>query len=314
MAPESLFYRTLDVFTNQRYKGNQLSVVEVGDAILSSTHMQMIAREFNFSETVFLRRDADGELAINIFTPKNEMDFAGHPVIGTGHVIFGRLLPSLKNDETSSTACLRTKAGPVVLHHDPATGIVGAEVPHNIHIHSQFTTLQQLVETQPTLNKDIPSMQSGFPAVSIVKGVTYTLVDLNNHPESFLSVSSGPSQSTALDDGWSPSFTGVMYYMKSSPDIEDGITVQKLRVRMIAINLEDPACGSGSCSLSAYLALQQGGPGARFKFLIDQGREIGRDSHIQVDVTLNDSGNEVATIFLAGPAVPVTEGTLLLPE
>lgn len=276
--------------------------------------MQMIAREFNFSETVFLRRDSRGDLDVKIFTPQNEMDFAGHPVIGTGHVIFGRLLPCLQSLETSATARLLTNAGPVELHHNPATGVVAAEVPHNIHIHSQHTTLQQLIETQPSLATDIPSMQAGFPALSIVKGVTYTLADFSDHPEMFAALSAGPSQSTTLDDGWSPSFTGVMYYMKSSSYVEDGVKVQRLRVRMIAINLEDPACGSGSCALSAFLALQQGGSGTRFRFLIEQGREIGRDSNLQVDVTLNDGGDGVANIMLAGQAVLVTEGTMLLPE
>ncbi|KNB09331.1 hypothetical protein FOXG_09934 [Fusarium oxysporum f. sp. lycopersici 4287] len=155
--------------------------------------MQMIAREFNFSETVFLRRNTDGAVAINIFTPVNEMDFAGHPVIGTGHVLFRQLLPGLAVH--SSEATLWTNAGPVV-------------------------------------------------------------------PSLFTAISAGPSQLTELDEGWAPSFTGVMYYrVLSDPYDESGKKVQHLRIRMIAIGLEDPACGSGSCALGAYLALQQGDSG-----------------------------------------------------
>ncbi|KAJ4256026.1 hypothetical protein NW762_009100 [Fusarium torreyae] len=314
MAPEQLFYRTLDVFTTQRFKGNQVAIVEVNDTPLPPVQMQMIAREFNFSETVFLRRESNGEITVKIYTPQNEMDFAGHPVIGTGHAIFRSLLPSLKSHESSLTTHVVTNAGPVELRYDPTEGFVTAEVPHNIHIHSQPTTTQQLLETQPSLNSYLSAMESGFPAVSIVKGVTYTLADFSSHAEMFMSLKSGPSPTTKLDDGWFPSFTGTMYYVKSSQYTEDDVMVQRLRVRMIAINLEDPACGSGSCALSAYLALQQGGSGAKFRFLIEQGEEIGRDSSIKVDVILNDQGTSVAHIFLAGQATPVSEGTLLVPE
>ncbi|KAK7227656.1 hypothetical protein V2G26_015659 [Clonostachys chloroleuca] len=314
MASHKLSYRTLDVFTNKRFKGNQLAVLDVEKIVLSPPQMQMIAREFNFSETVFLRRNDPGEFAVNIYTPVTEIEFAGHPVIGTGHVIFQRLLPSLREYQVSSEIRLFTNAGPVTLHHNAEEATVSAQVPHNIHIHSRPTTKEQVLKTQPFLHEHSSSLEEGYPAVSIVKRVTYTLVDLTRDPEVFTCLSAGPSQVTELDDGWSPSFTGVMYYLTSTPYIEEGFVMQRLRVRMIAIDLEDPACGSGCSSLCAYLALQQGGPRAQFKFLIEQGKEIGRDSYIHVGVTLNQSGDGVETISLTGQAATVMEGTLLLPE
>ena len=76
---------------------------------ISDQHMQMIAREFNFLERVFLF-DGDGGIPeIRIFTPVNEMAFAGHPVIGTGHVLFRGLLladqngSNLANEDQSSS-------------------------------------------------------------------------------------------------------------------------------------------------------------------------------------------------------------------
>lgn len=314
MASYKLSYRTLDVFTNKRFKGNQLAVLDVEKTVLSPPQMQMIAREFNFSETVFLRRNDSGEFAVNIYTPVTEIDFAGHPVIGTGHVIFQRLLPSLQEYQVSSEIRLSTNSGPVTLHHNAEEATVSAQVPHNIHIHSRLTTKEQVLKTQPSLHEHSSSLEEGYPAVSIVKRVTYTLVDLTRDLEVFTCLSAGPSQATELDDGWSPSFTGVMYYLTSAPYMEEGFVMQRLRVRMIAINVEDPACGSGCSSLCAYLALQRGGPRAQFKFLIEQGKEIGRDSFIHVGVTLNQSGDGVEIISLTGQAAIVMEGTLLLPE
>ncbi|CAH0031354.1 unnamed protein product [Clonostachys rhizophaga] len=293
---------------------NQLAVLDVEKTVLSPPQMQMIAHEFNFSETVFLRRNDSGEFAVNIYTPVTEIDFAGHPVIGTGHVIFQRLLPSLQEYQLSSEILLSTNAGPVTLHHNAEEATVSAQVPHNIHIHSRPTTKQQVLTTQPSLHGHSSSLEEGYPAVSIVKRATYTLVDLTRDPDAFACLSAGPSRVTELDDGWSPSFTGVMYYLTSTPYIEEGFVMQRLRVRMIAIDLEDPACGSGCSSLCAYLALRQGGPRAQFKFLIEQGKEIGRDSYIHVGITLNQNGDGVETISLTGQAAMVMEGTLLLPE
>ncbi|KAL7758400.1 hypothetical protein ACKLNR_012927 [Fusarium oxysporum f. sp. zingiberi] len=276
----------------------------------------MIAREFNFSETVFLRRNSEGAISINIFTPVNEMDFAGHPVIGTGHVVFRQLLPGLGVDRTAYPEVpLLTNAGPVVVRYVPTRGTVAAEVPHNIHIHSHPTSKHSILKTQPSLKTQSPSLEQSYPCISIVKGVTYTLVDFTNRPELFAAITAGPSQVTELDEGWAPSFTGVMYYQVVSDHyVEDGRKVQQLRVRMIAIDLEDPACGSGSCALGAYLALRQGGAGGRYMFNLDQGKEIGRDSNITVDIVLDETGDGVSSITLSGPATPVTEGTLLLPE
>ncbi|EXK84385.1 phenazine biosynthesis protein [Fusarium oxysporum f. sp. raphani 54005] len=313
MISKKASYVTLDVFTTKRYKGNQVAVVQVQGDALPPADMQMIAREFNFSETVFLRRNTDGAVTINIFTPVNEMDFAGHPVIGTGHVLFRQLLPGLAVH--SSEASLWTNAGPVVVRYDPSRETVAADVPHNVHIHSRPTSTQSILDTQPSLKTQGLSTEQSYPCVSIVKGVTYTLVDFTNQPSLFTAISAGPSQLTELDEGWAPSFTGVMYYrVLSDPYDESGKKVQHLRIRMIAIGLEDPACGSGSCALGAYLALQQGDSGGMYRFYLDQGQEIGRDSSIIVDIVLDETGDKVANISLSGSATPVTEGTILLPE
>ena len=75
---------TLDVFTTRRFAGNPLAVVLDSDG-LSDADMQTIAREFNLSETVFVQpaRHEQERAFIRIFTPRNELSFAGHPTVGT---------------------------------------------------------------------------------------------------------------------------------------------------------------------------------------------------------------------------------------
>jgi trans-2,3-dihydro-3-hydroxyanthranilate isomerase len=78
----------VDVFAETRYQGNQLAVVE-GAAALDAGTMQDIAREMNFSETTFVTDRRDGSARVRIFTPGEELPFAGHPTLGTAWVLCG---------------------------------------------------------------------------------------------------------------------------------------------------------------------------------------------------------------------------------
>src|SRR3982074_2305020 len=77
-------FHTLDVFTSNRFEGNPLAVVTDGDGLSNNT-MQAIAREMNLSETVFVQKPTDDRALarLRIFTTKEELKLAGHPVIGT---------------------------------------------------------------------------------------------------------------------------------------------------------------------------------------------------------------------------------------
>src|ERR1700736_1148186 len=77
------FY-TLDVFTSTRFSGNPLALVSDGDGFLRD-QMQAIAREMNLSETVFVQKPTDDRplARLRIFTTKQELKLAGHPVVGT---------------------------------------------------------------------------------------------------------------------------------------------------------------------------------------------------------------------------------------
>ena len=80
-------YFICDVFTDQRFGGNQLAVLPEAQK-LSDWQMQQIAREFNFSETAFVLPAETGHTRkVRIFTPTTEIPFAGHPNIGTAFVL-----------------------------------------------------------------------------------------------------------------------------------------------------------------------------------------------------------------------------------
>lgn len=80
-------YVVVDVFTSRPLEGNQLAVYLDGRP-LSSEEMQRLAREMNLAETVYLLPpQAGGDVAVRIFTPAEELPFAGHPILGTAYVV-----------------------------------------------------------------------------------------------------------------------------------------------------------------------------------------------------------------------------------
>lgn len=289
---------------------------------LSKEKKQKIARQFNFSETVFLyHNDPTEPPRAEIYTPVNEMDFAGHPVIGTAHVLFRQMIQGLplllKNGSHDASVALTTKAGPVTIRYNHWDETVSAEIPHDVHTHSRQLPARTLCQSQAALRETMSDnqMRQSFPVMSIVKGVTYALVDFTDSPDLFAKVTAGPSPVAELDSEWSPSFTGTIYYRRLKLDLQDDNTVvQDLRIRMIAIDLEDPACGSGSATLATHLALQDGKGDGRYIFNIDQGSEIDRQSYITVDLTLNETGDGISKLLLRGQAALSMSGTLYLPE
>ena len=84
----NLTFYIADVFAEEKFTGNQLAVVKDADG-LSDIRMQQIAREINFSETTFILSDEkrSGGYDVRIFTPKEEVPFAGHPTLGTAYII-----------------------------------------------------------------------------------------------------------------------------------------------------------------------------------------------------------------------------------
>ena len=109
--PRRYRYVICDVFTATRFGGNPLAVLTDARG-LSSTEMQQIAREFNFSESTFVLPGTDSaDHDVRIFTPTKEIPFAGHPNIGTAFVLaadgaFGDI-------ETTHDVVFREGAGPV---------------------------------------------------------------------------------------------------------------------------------------------------------------------------------------------------------
>lgn len=296
----TLNYVTVDVFTKQKFVGNQLAIVELPPTGLTQDQKQTIAREFNYSETTFVHpTSVYNEWTVDIFTIDQELPFAGHPTIGTAC----HLLRSIAKDSAIVSGIFNVKAGCIELEYDVATETAKASIPHNVHIHQAVYTSTELARLQP----NVGVLPASSPVVSIVTGMTFILVELDSLDAlTFVNVTSYPIQ-VKLDGGKADSFVSCYFYVQSPPN-EDGVI--RIQTRMIESSIgEDPATGSAASALACYLTLEGRKVGVTSRYEIVQGVEMGRRSKIGVDVNTTPTG-EINSVMLSGSAVQVMEGKI----
>ncbi|KZZ97517.1 Phenazine biosynthesis PhzC/PhzF protein [Moelleriella libera RCEF 2490] len=329
-------FKTVDVFTTTKFQGNPLAIVTIpADVCLTQEQKRLIAREFNLSETVFVQdivttttTTPQSRVEVGIFVHTgDEIPFAGHPVIGAA----ATLIPQGVRE-------LVTRAGPVSVARGPAPGSVSASIPHNVRVHQK--RLADVVPS-PSLHHDddyglqqVPALRErelAAPVVSIVRGMTFLLVELPSLE------ALGQVQKTGatfpveqlLDDGWRCGLVARLYFVRMGDDktgYGDGVATTttttpppppppavKIRTRMMEYFLEDPATGSAACCLSSFLSLQdQDRVSPVRNYEITQGVEMGRESNIMVKVQMDLDSNTIQSVHLAGQAVQVMHGHIPL--
>ncbi|KAL2861918.1 hypothetical protein BJX68DRAFT_223498 [Aspergillus pseudodeflectus] len=308
----ALTFTTLDVFTETRFKGNPLAVVTIPPGmVLTQAQKQAIAREFNLSETTFVY-DVEASSAptdtrrFDIFTPHAEIPFAGHPTIGTAACLY-----------SSGVRTLLAKAGPISIERT-GDGTIRAAVPHNIRLHQRRLSC---LEPGPisALQTEVARAEHGAPLFSIVKGMTFALIELPSlEVLGAVAVGARPDlPAELLDDGWRDGWVTRRYYFVrlGSQCGDGGRTVHQIRTRMVKLTMEDPATGSAACALSSYLSLYElQEPSVTFE--ITQGVEMGRESKLLIDAEVGtglDGARELGALHLGGKAVPVMSGSIAVP-
>ncbi|OQV01534.1 hypothetical protein CLAIMM_06875 [Cladophialophora immunda] len=348
------------VFSPEKFQGNPLAVVSVHGHALSQKRKAQIAKEFKFSETAFLH-DAPGPghpRLLEIFTETGEeLPFAGHPVIGAAYYIFSYLERMhyggpADRDTQKQTAVLLTKAGRIPIFFNPYRQVAACAVPFSYHIHAHRVPIEKIISTQPHI-QIVPTIDKEkdktFPLVSIVKGMTFVLVDLTDNAEIFGALQGGKSPEAELDAEWSPSFVGCMYYKVLAKNEQPGEpAIHNVQARMISHGIEDPGTGSACCALACYLALNDAGSPSEPKkpaeeatdkgtadselakkteelkvgeaknerkvFGIQQGAEMGRLCTIAVEVDVKTDAHgkrSIANVILSGRANLHLKGEIL---
>lgn len=311
-----LEFVTVDVFTDKPYEGNPLAIVRIPHGVnVSQEQKQKIAREFNLSETTFLHENVpdskDDKWTVDIFMTSKELPFAGHPTVGTACYILSRTAKERGITDGVIGADFTLKAGPVGLRYDVAKKTAKAAIPHDVHVHEKRWGKDELFKLQPGLatayEQGEIKVQEDYPIVSIVKGMTFVLVELES-VEALAGVSlAGQSVNIdGLDEGWSDTFIGTYFYVRTG-ETKGGAT--QIRTRMIEGPLEDPATGSAASDLAAYLSLNEGKAGETLRYELVQGVEMRRRSEIFIDVVMAKDGT-IESVYLEGGAVLVMDGKL----
>jgi PhzF family phenazine biosynthesis protein len=297
--------------TKTKFKGNPLALVFIPAGLEPATEtLQTIAREFNLSETAFLYLNADDDNAsrktttpatnvpewrARIFMIDAELPFAGHPTIGTLCHALGSLASG------APTGCLHIPAGTVKASF--ARGVATAAIPHNVHLHVEAPfSVAEIEALQPRLvgKGGVRSIDT----VSPVLGMNFVCVELDGLETLALVECTGKRPEVRLDEGWQVGFVAALFYVRIGE--EDGGRRVRLRTRMIEGVMEDPATGSASCALSAFLSLKSREKVVAYE--LTQGVEMGRQSDIVIEVALNDALDGVERLEMSGSSVKVMEG------
>ncbi len=287
-------YYIVDVFAQEKYNGNQLAVF-VDAGTLTSHQMQRIAKEINYSETTFIidNQSREGGYDVRIFTPAQEIPFAGHPTLGTAYIIQQEIIK-----QPVEQVILNLKVG---------------QIPVTLHYADNSVDLLWMQQKPPTfgqkfasdaialiLNLPIDDIDTNFPIQSVSTGLPFIIVPLKtlaavkkakvNLEKYFELISNTEAKSILI-------FCPETYHQENN-----------LNVRVFCDYLgipEDPATGSANGCLAGYLANYAYFGADSIDIRVEQGYEIGRDSLLLLKAQKTDAD---INVFVGGKVIMVAKG------
>lgn len=276
-----------DVFTEKVFGGNPLAIIPDAQG-LPEEALQKIAREFNFSETTFVYppRNKMSDARVRIFTPTRELNFAGHPTVGTAVALVAR-------GQVGRVMALEFGVGPLQVSVDGSYARFVTRVPLQASAAPDAAALAaclSLEAAQIRVDRHEP--------VTAGLGTDFVLVELAD-AEALDAAS--PDLDACRKASGEDGRIAVFCYVR------DGAGIKARMFAPLGGILEDPATGSASAALAAYLGRLEGQSAV---FDIDQGVAMGRPSKITAEVTV-EAGEPVA-VAISGHAVKVMEGRLTL--
>jgi trans-2,3-dihydro-3-hydroxyanthranilate isomerase len=306
---------TADVFTDRQFGGNQLAVV-LDARGLSSDEMLAITREFNYSETTFvLPPERGGAARVRIFTPGAEVPFAGHPTVGTAHVLFAT--GALTADGTEATIVLEEAVGDVP---------VKVRLPHAATGAGVEPTFAQLSVASLPEEREAPPRAALAEALGLAPedlldgpyaprmagcGLPFVLVPLASHDAVRRARVRHEAWERALPAGsWTRE---PMVFAMGAPDEASARAGVDVHARVFVPGLsvpEDPATGSACAALAGYLAARTPRLDGTLRWTVAQGLEMGRASRLELEA--DKQGGDITAVRVGGSSVVVSEGRFRL--
>ena len=275
-------YRLVNVFAESTLGGNPLCVFEDGRGLDAAT-MQALALQFNLSETTFVLPSTRATAHVRIFTPSFEMPFAGHPTLGTAHVV--RALKDAGDELT-----LEMKAGviPVRARGDRWT-LAAANAPKHRAPSASPADLAGV------LGLDVADIGPG-PPLWVDTGSEQLVIPLR----SFAAVRRAAPRAEAMLTKASNDTRAMAYVFAREGD---DILCRFFFPKHGAV-VEDPGTGSACANLGGWLVAT--GADLPQKLAVSQGEAVGRPCHLGLEVTAE------RRIHVSGRVVDLGEGVVRL--
>jgi trans-2,3-dihydro-3-hydroxyanthranilate isomerase len=292
----TLNYFITDVFAVKKYSGNQLLTFLPGITI-SDEEMLAIAREINFSETTYILSDQADEMGypVRIFTPGEEIPFAGHPTLGTAYIIQSKII-----QKPVEQLKLNLKIGSIaVTFPQDGDGIIWME-----QAAATFGKTLYKESLAPVLRLDNQDFDSDFPVEEVSTGFPFIIVPLKSLESLKECVLNRDLYFSLVNDAWAKN---ILVFCPGGYTDE-----QQLGVRVFPLFYgieEDAATGSGNGCLAAYLVKNRYFKNDNIDITVGQGYELGRPSQIYLKAT-ETAGEIIAHV--GGKVTPIAEGTWYL--
>ncbi len=286
-----LIFYIVDVFAEEKFAGNQLAVFR-GGANLSMDQKQAIAREMHFSETTFIISDDknNGGYDVLIFTPAAEVPFAGHPTLGTAHIIRSEIVRDAPRE-----IILNLKVGPIAVTFQE-------NISWMKQVRPEFGRKLDINAMAGVLGLSRSEIDERFPIEEVSTGLPHIIVPLRK-------LDSLKRIQVALDKYYNLiKNTWAKPILVFCPESHAGLN--DISVRMFADYYgvpEDPATGSGNGCLAAYLVKNRYWGKKEINIRSEQGYEINRPSLLYLRAAEIDDNIEV---LVGGKSITVAEGNL----
>jgi len=296
-------YYLVDVFTSLKYGGNQLAVFIDYENKVSTENMVNIARELNFPEITFIKKNyKDEEFDVRIFTPEYEVPFAGHPSLGTAFIISKYLIPRPKE-----SIILNLKHSKIIINLtsindiDKSDFIMEQAEPNFIGSYKHQEIAEGLGIELKALNeeKSIEEISTGLPYIIIpivsLEEINQIRLDSRKVIEFLIQNKKYKTNSLTGLTTWLFFITEDTFEKSNS-----------FNTRMFCIEnenlIEDAATGSANGCFLAYLLKNES---TRISATIEQGFQMNRKSYINLDGKLE---NKKYNLKIGGQVVDVSKG------
>jgi trans-2,3-dihydro-3-hydroxyanthranilate isomerase len=289
-----LTFYIVDVFAEEKFAGNQLAVFRGGGG-LSGDIMLRIAQEMHYSETTFILSETptQGGYDVRIFTPGGEVPFAGHPTLGTAHILRQEVLK-----QPVELVRLNLKAGQIPVTFEPSTD--ETTVSWMQQIQPVFGETLEAGDLAAALSLDTAEIDTRFPIQQVSTGLEFIIVPLKTLASLKKAHTNRDKYFALIEHTWAKQ---IMMFCP-----EPHLPENNISVRMFADNLgipEDPATGSGQGCLAAYLVKQRYFGEAKIDLRSEQGFEVGRPSLLYLRASEQDGQFDIR---VGGRSITIAKG------